>query len=176
MGAAFVQAPPKRTVLVIAFTAEEKGLLGSKQYVKRPTVPLKQIVADVNVEMIGRPAAAGPGAMWVTGYERSSFGPIFALAAAPAGVKTIPDPYAMMGFFRRSDNYSFAAEGIPAHTCSSYNPRAGRYYHQPNDHAADCDFANMAVVVHGIYLGARAIAMGDATPQWVEGDPLAKKG
>ena len=61
MGAAFVQHPPKRTVLVLAFTAEEKGLLGSKYFVKRPTVPLKQIVANVNVEMIGRPAAAGPG-------------------------------------------------------------------------------------------------------------------
>lgn len=175
MGAAFQKHPPKRTVLVLAFTAEELGLLGSKQFVQRPVVPLKQIVSVVNVEMVGRTAAQGPGQIWITGYTRSSFGPIFTLAAAPAGVTAIADPYAMMGFFARSDNYSFAREGIPAHTCSSYDARGGSYYHQVNDHAADCDFDNMATLVHGIYLGARMIASGAATPAWVDGDPLAAK-
>ena len=142
---------------------------------KHPVVPIKQIVADVNVEMIGRPAAGGPGQMWITGYPRSSFGAIFSQAAAEVGVQAVPDPYAIMGFFRRSDNYSMASKGIPAHTCSSYDPRGNQDYHKTSDSADKCDFKNMTKIVQGIYAGARVIAMGKATPEWTEGDPLAAK-
>ena len=175
MAQAFAMARPKRSILVIAFTAEEQGLLGSKAWVAAPTVPLASIVADFNIEMIGRHAAGGPGHLWITGYERSTLGALVAEAAKPHGVTAAADPYPAMGFFMRSDNYSLARHGIPAHSLSAFDPTTHHDYHQPGDHAEKCDFANMQTLVRGIYAAARRIADGDATPRWAEGDPLGAK-
>jgi Zn-dependent M28 family amino/carboxypeptidase len=76
---------PRRTIIFAAFTCEEAGTLGVRWYSQHPVRPLDQHVADIQVEMIGRPdtAAGGPGKAWLTGFERSTMGPMLAAAGLP---------------------------------------------------------------------------------------------
>lgn len=81
---------PRRSILFAAFTGEEAGLLGIRWYTQHPVVPMERHVADIQVEMIGRPdtAAGGPGKAWLTGFERSTMGPTL----AAAGIPVVADP------------------------------------------------------------------------------------
>ena len=135
---------PKRTILFAAYTGEESGILGGRWYAQHPIVPLEKHVADLEVEMIGRPdtAAGGPGKAWLTGYERSTMGPTL----AAAGLPVIADPRPAMSFFTRSDNIVFARLGIVAHTLSSYNMHAE--YHTVNDEVELVDFEHMTAMVN----------------------------
>src|SRR5262249_55959125 len=110
---------PKRTLVFLATTGEEGGLLGPRWYIAQPVVPLAEMVANMEIEMIGRPdsLAGGAGKGWLTGFDRSSMGPSF----KAAGLSIVADPRPDEQFFQRSDNIAFAMRGIPAHTLSSYN-------------------------------------------------------
>ncbi|NUP54342.1 MAG: M20/M25/M40 family metallo-hydrolase, partial [Gemmatimonadaceae bacterium] len=133
---------PKRTVLFVATTGEEVGLLGTRWFIAHPAVPLSQLTANLEIEMIGRPdsLAGGPGRAWLTGYERSTMGAMF----AAAGLPIVADRRLAQQFFTRSDNIAFAQMGIPAHTLSSYNMHED--YHHPSDDVAHVDFAHMTAV------------------------------
>lgn len=154
----------RRTLIFVAFTGEELGGLGTRWYLLHPTRPLDKTVANLNIEMIGRPdsLAGGPGRAWLTGYERSTMGD----GLAAAGIPIVPDPRPDQNFFRRSDNYAFALQGIPAHTLSSFNLHSD--YHRPSDEAALADPDHMAQVIEAT---ARAVRMlGDGpTPSWKPG-------
>src|SRR3954463_8153433 len=142
---------PKRTVLFVATTGEEVGLLGTRWFIAHPVVPLERLVANLEIEMIGRPdsLAGGPGRAWLTGYERSTMGPMF----AAAGLPIVADRRLDQQFFTRSDNIAFAQMGIPAHTLSSYNMHDD--YHRPSDDVAHVDFAHMTSVVRAAALATR---------------------
>jgi Zn-dependent M28 family amino/carboxypeptidase len=102
---------PKRSVLFLALTAEERGLLGSDVFARHPTVP-GALVADINMDM---PAALGPLADWVAfGAEHSTLGPIAARAAAAEGYALSPDPMPEEVVFVRSDQYMFVRQGVPS--------------------------------------------------------------
>jgi Zn-dependent M28 family amino/carboxypeptidase len=156
--------PGERTVLFLAFTGEEMGILGSRWYVQHPVFPLDQTVADLNVEMLGRPGPAyqGAGVGWITGFERSTLGPM--LVAAGLNVK--PDPFPDRGLFFGSDNIAFAMEGVPAHTLSSSDLHED--YHTPDDEVDRIDFESMTTVVNTLIDAVRVLADGEA-PHWVEG-------
>jgi len=156
--------PPRRTVVILLSTAEEFGLLGTFWYIENPVVPLDQTVANLQVEMIGRPddVAGGFGRGWLTGYERTTMGDQLAAAGSPI----VPDPRPEMNFFFRSDNVAFAIEGIPGHTLSSYNMHAD--YHQPSDEVDKVDFAHMTALVDAAVEAVRFLADGP-TPEWKEG-------
>jgi hypothetical protein len=126
--------------------------------------PLAKHVADIQVEMIGRPdtAAGGPGKAWLTGYERSTMGPTL----AAAGLPVIADPRPAQSFFTRSDNIVFARLGIVAHTLSSYNMHAE--YHTVNDEVEMVDFAHMTEMINLVAKSLVTIANGPAL-QWNEG-------
>src|SRR5436190_3861844 len=111
--------PPRRTVIFAATTGEEVGLLGTRWYLRHPVVPVAQMSANLEIEMIGRPdsLAGGPGRAWLTGFERSTMGETF----ARAGLPIVADRRLDQHFFERSDNIAFAREGVPAPTLSSYN-------------------------------------------------------
>ena len=147
---------PKRTIVFAAFTGEESGGFGVRWYADHPIVPLERHVADLQVEMIGRPdtAAGGPGKAELTGFERSTMGPT--LVAAGLAVK--PDPRPEQQFFLRSDNIVFARLGIVAHTLSSYGMHAD--YHTVNDEWERVDFPHMTEVVNLIARAVRTIADG----------------
>ncbi len=155
---------PKRTVVFIATTGEEEGTLGMEYYIAHPTFPLSRMVAEMEVEMIGRPdsLAGGTGKGWLTGYDRSTMG---ALLKA-AGIPIIADPYPQMHFFERSDNIVFAKMGIPAHTLSSYNLHND--YHTVVDDVDRIDFLHVTQVIRAGAMAARLLADGPV-PTWNPG-------
>jgi Zn-dependent M28 family amino/carboxypeptidase len=93
-------------------TAEEKGLLGSKYFAAHPTVPLKSIVADVNVDMFL--PIVPLKILKVEGIEESDLGSRAAAIAQSMGIKPIADPEPLRNAFIRSDQYSFIKKGVPA--------------------------------------------------------------
>jgi Zn-dependent M28 family amino/carboxypeptidase len=158
------KTPPKRTVVFMTTTGEEEGILGTEWFVKHPAYPLSKIVAEMEVEMIGRPdsLAGGAGKAWLTGYSRSTMGDMLKAANVPI----VADPYPQMNFFERSDNIVFARMGIPAHTLSSYNLHSD--YHSPADDVGRIDFPHVTAVIRAGAIAARILADGPA-PTWKEG-------
>lgn len=152
---------PRRSVLFVAFIGEENGMTGTRWYLRNPVRPLANTVADLQIEMIGRPdsLAGGQGKAWLTGYERSSMGEML----SAAGVALIADPRPEQNFFRRSDNFPFAQQGIPAHTLSSFGGHTD--YHQPSDEVGVMDFAHFAAVINATAKAVRVIGNG-AKPEW----------
>lgn len=159
--------PPARTVILLLTTAEEQGMLGTRWYVTNPVVPLERTVADLQIEMVGRPdeEAGGPGRAWLTGYPRSTIGP----RLSAAGLPVIDDPRPDQRFFQRSDNIAFACAGVPAHTLSSFGLHSD--YHGPGDEVERIDFAHMGQVVDAATHAVRLLANGER-PEWTaDGDP-----
>ena len=155
---------PKRTIVFAAFTGEESGTLGVRWYSQHPAFPLDKHVADIQVEMIGRPdtAAGGPGKAWLTGFERSTMGSTL----AAAGLPVIADPRPSQSFFTRSDNIVFARLGIVAHTLSSFGLH--KEYHTVDDEVELVDFAHMTEMVNLVARAVRTVADGPRL-QWNPG-------
>ncbi len=109
---ALAAAPPRRSTIFLAVTAEEKGLLGSRYYANRPTVPAASIAADVNMDMF---LPLYPLTRMVAyGADQSSLGAAAKSAADKAGIALAPDPAPDRNLFVRSDQYSFIRTGVPA--------------------------------------------------------------
>ncbi len=103
---------PKRSVLFVVVTGEEKGLLGSSYYANNPTVPGSKMVANVNLDM---PLILYPFADVIAfGSTHSSLGPIVKAAAGKIDIELSPDPLPEQALFTRSDHYSFVKAGIPS--------------------------------------------------------------
>ena len=103
---------PKRSIIFLAVTAEESGLLGSKRFAQDPTVPKDAIVANVNMDM---PVALYPLAGFTAfGAEHSTLGEVARRATEAEGLQLVPDRAPDEVLFVRSDQYSFVREGIPA--------------------------------------------------------------
>jgi hypothetical protein len=105
-------AKTARSILFVAVTGEEKGLLGSKFFAANPTVPAKSMVADINIDMF---LPLYPfRILTVYGLDESSLGADARAVGTAMGVKVQPDPDPARNFFTRSDQYSFILEGIPS--------------------------------------------------------------
>lgn len=169
---------PRRSILFLALTAEEKGLLGSAYFTRYPTVPKGSIVADVNLDM---PILTYPLVdLVVLGGERSSLGPAVAAAARAEGLGVVPDPEPEEMFFVRSDHYSFVRAGIPAVSIDTGPGGTGaaagrtflnRHYHQPSDQI-DLPFDWKSAVRFKRVAQATVLALADAEarPTWNRGD------
>ena len=155
---------PRRTVVFAAMTGEEIGLTGARWYVDHPIRPLTEMVANLEIEMIGRPdsLAGGPGKGWLTGYERSTMGD----QLAKQGIPLVPDPRPDQQFFMRSDNYALALRGVVAHTLSSFNLHTD--LHGVGDEAAKADAAHLAAVIDAAARAVRLLADGPK-PEWKPG-------
>jgi hypothetical protein len=169
---------PRRSILFVSLTAEEKGLIGSDYFAHFPVVPKGQIVADINMDM---PILTYPlEDLVVLGGERSSLGPVIAEAAAKEGLKVVPDPAPEEMFFVRSDHYSFVQGGIPAVSIDTGPGGAGaaaqkdflaNHYHKPSDQIdLPFDWNSAAKFLRVNYAVARALADADARPRWNKGD------
>jgi hypothetical protein len=155
---------PKRTILFAVFGSEEIGGFGNHAFLAHPPVPLTSIVANLEFEMIGRPdPAVPPGALWLTGFERSNLGP----ELAKHGANLVNDPHAPQHFFQRSDNYALAVQGIVAHTVSSYGLH--KDYHQPSDELSTIDFAHMTNAIASMVGPIRWLANSNWKPEWNPG-------
>ncbi len=169
---------PRRSILFVALTGEEQGLLGSDYLAANAPVPAGSIVADVNLDM---PILLSPLLdVVVHGGDRSSLGLVAEAAARDNGLTVAGDWEPEQGRFARSDQYSFASRGIPAISLKS-GPAGGSsdrqraftrdHYHMPSDDVTQpirWDAAPLfARLNHGI---ARRIADADARPRWNPGD------
>jgi Zn-dependent M28 family amino/carboxypeptidase len=155
---------PKRTIVFALFGSEESGGYGSRYFADRPVVPLTQIVANLEFEMIGRPdPKVAAHTLWLTGYERSNLGP----ALAKQGARLVQDPHPEQNFFTRSDNIQFARRGVIAHTVSSYGLH--KQYHQPSDELTLIDFPHMTESIQSMLAPIRWLSNSTFRPQWVPG-------
>ncbi|HVR43152.1 MAG TPA: M28 family metallopeptidase [Thermoanaerobaculia bacterium] len=176
-------SPPKRSVLFLAVTAEEKGLLGSDYFARFPTIERDRIVANVNMDMF---VMIHPlREVVVFGYEHSTLARHADAAAAHLGIRRIDDPKPDEASFVRSDQYSFVRQGIPAVALNegtdSGDPAVDgkkeierwllERYHTPQDDLrqpivweAGRDLARLGFLIGWL------VAEAPDTPRWNEGD------
>ncbi len=161
---ALAQGPaPRRSILFVCFSAEEKGLLGSAAFVERPPVPKEQIVANLNLEMLGRPEPGKQGKAWITGADLSDFAAIAGPAMQRAGVEIVEFPMAGR-LFAASDNYSFVKKGIVAHSISAGSLHAD--YHKPSDEVDLLDIPHMTNVIRALRHAVLDFANREERPAW----------
>ncbi|WP_240768658.1 M20/M25/M40 family metallo-hydrolase [Olivibacter sp. XZL3] len=160
------QEDNERTLIFAAFTGEESGGFGS-QYFSRQLDP-QDIVAMVNIEMIGKDSKFGPNSMYITGFEKSDFGNILQRNVKGTGFSFYADPYPEQNLFYRSDNATLAALGVPAHTVSTVQIDKDDYYHTVKDELKTLDIRNIVASINAIALGVRSIVAGKDTPTRLE--------
>ena len=155
---------PLRTVVFALWGSEEAGMIGSRYFLKNPTLELKSIVANLEFEMIARPdPKVAHDQLWLTGWERSDMGP----KLAEHGAHLVADPHPEENFFSRSDNYALAKEGIVAQTVSSYGLH--KDYHQPTDTLAKVDWQHLDSAIGSMISPMTWLANSDFAPKWNAG-------
>ncbi len=163
---------PKRSVVFMTFFGEEAGLLGSRYYGRHPIFPLKQTVADINLEQVGRTDSTEGSQVnraSLTGFDYSDLGPIFKRAGEVVGIQVYKHEQNSDAFFGRSDNQALADAGIPAHTlCVAFNFPD---YHRPGDHWEKIDFPNLARTTRMVALAVLEIANNAEAPKWNVDNP-----
>ena len=164
-GAIAAGKKPVRTVIFLLATGEEIGLLGTHAYLDRPAVPLEMTVANLNIEMIGRPdpMVGGAGQVWLTGFEKTDVG----RACVEKGIAVKPDPRPDQHFYERSDNYAFVMRKVIGQSFSTYNLHGD--YHRPSDEADTLDYAHMETCTRTILSAVRLVVDGESRPRWSEG-------
>ena len=170
--------PPKRPVLLVALTGEEKGLVGSDYFARHPLPAGGKAVANVNIDMPILTYAFTD--MFAFGADRSSLGPIVEGALKPMGIALTPDPDPAEGLFTRSDQYRFVQAGIPAVFLKTGFAGPGKaataafrgtHYHQPSDEITlPIDWNAAARFVDANVAIARGVADAPAMPTWNKDD------
>ncbi len=167
IGRSFVQRPGKRSVLVVFHGAEERGLLGSRYFADKPTVPRQSIVAVLNLEMIGRNAPDSAALLGSQSPHRNSMALVnMALAANQANTKFKLDdqwdrPDHPEGWYFRSDHLPYARLNVPA-ICFTTLLHAD--YHTPKDEPARIDYSKLTNVTRWAYLTGWAVANAPDRP------------
>ena len=152
----------ERSLLFVAFTAEEMGLLGSNYFGKQ--INSKNIIAGINIEMIGKESPFGPKTAWITGFDRSDFGRIIQQNLIGSDYKVFPDPYVNFNLFFRSDNASLAKLGVPSHTFSTSPMDKDLDYHKVSDEAKTLDLFTISETIKAIAAGVKSIISGADSP------------
>ncbi|HKQ56728.1 MAG TPA: M28 family metallopeptidase [Candidatus Eisenbacteria bacterium] len=187
---AFAALPqrPKRSLLFVAVTGEEKGLQGSDYFARFPTVPAERLVADINMDMFLM--LEHMPEVIVFGGEHSTLGASAERAARAVGLKPVPDPMPEEVIFVRSDQFSFVRQGIP----SAYPVLAGAnrvpagdsltvtqrwrrtIYHSPQDDMSQpMDFESGARFIRMQFLLGLEVANAATRPAWKRGDFFEQK-
>jgi Zn-dependent M28 family amino/carboxypeptidase len=170
------RARPRRSILFVAVTGEEKGLLGSRWFARAPTVPRRSIVADLNYDMA---LPLFPLRSIISlGSDESSLGADARAIGAQMGLPVAPDPFPERNSFIRSDQYSFIEEGVPALAFkfgfAAGTPEAAteaawrrNIYHSPQDDPSQQVFADDEIRLHDFIAAlALRVANADARPRW----------
>lgn len=176
MARALRSAKPKRTILFMCFYGEERGLVGARHYAANPIFPLKDTVANVNLEQIGRTDDdEGPrvSEFNITGFDYSTFASYFERAAQPFGVKAVMHPRLSSPYFFASDNAAFAGAGVIAHTISTAYSFPD--YHKVGDHWNKIDPVNMAKIVKAAAAGVWSLSNDSKIPEWNRKNERAKR-
>lgn len=156
----------ERTIIFVAFTAEEIGMFGSKYFSNN--IDPEKVVAMINIEMIGKDSKFGPNSLYITGYSASDLGKLMQENLKGSAFTFHPDPYTTQNLFYRSDNAVLAALGVPAHTFSTSQIDKDQYYHTVKDEVSTLDINNIKSSIEAIATGAIGIINGTQTPSRVE--------
>jgi Peptidase family M28 len=161
----------RRSVLFVCYGSEEAGGLGSTYLGEHSPVPLKDLVANLEFEMIGnQDPKMAKGVLLFTGWDRSNLGPMLKQHGALLG----PDPYPEQHFFERSDNYALALKGVVAHTAAGWGTPPT--YHQPDDDLAHLDLPFMTAAIQSLVEPVRWLADSDFIPAWnKDGQPKPRE-
>jgi len=168
------QADNKRTLMFSAFTAEEIGGFGSQYFSKQ--LNADDVVAMINIEMIGKPSKFGAGKVWMTGMERSNLGQLLNDNLKISNTEIYQDPYPEQGLFYRSDNATLARLGVPAHSFSSTQLDKDHHYHKVTDDLASLDLNSMHQVIESLSIATKGLVNGDLTPTRVDVSKVRAKG
>jgi hypothetical protein len=166
---------PKRSIVFMTFFGEELGLVGSRYYGKHPVFPIKDTVADINLEQIGRTDdSEGPrvNAANLTGFDYTSISSTLQRAGKKVGVQLVKHPVNSDRYFAQSDNQSLADAGVPAHTLSVAYEFPD--YHGKDDDWEKVDYENMARIDRMVALGLLDIANDRKAPAWTAVPNAAK--
>ncbi len=160
----------ERTLIFVAFTAEEIGGFGSRYFSKQMNPD--KVMAMFNIEMIGTESKWGTNSAYITGYEKSDMGKILQANLEGSKFHFEPDPYPKQNLFYRSDNATLAELGVPAHTISTSKmeeaPNNEPNYHKQSDEIGTLDMNNMAEIIKAIAISSKTIVNGKDTPARVE--------
>lgn len=177
------QPAPQRSILFLAVTAEERGLLGSEYYASNPLFPLSKTVSDLNIDAL---SAAGPSKdVTTSGDGKVDLQDLLVAKAKAHGRYFTPDPSPQAGHFYRSDHFPFAKRGVPAISVGSGEDlvkggkEAGQKaeedytanrYHQPADEwSADWDLSGQAQDIGLFYEIGADLANSKTWPEWQAG-------
>ncbi len=156
----------ERTLVFVAFTAEEIGGFGSRYFSKQMSPD--KVMAMFNIEMIGTESKWGTNSAYITGYEKSDMGKILQANLEGSKFHFEPDPYPKQNLFFRSDNATLAALGVPAHTISTTKmeeaPNNEPNYHKQSDEIGTLDMNNMSEIIKAIAISSKTIVSGKDTP------------
>lgn len=192
MAEAFSQLPnpPKRSILFLALTAEEQGLLGSRYYAENPVYPLNKTVAAINMD--GMNIWGRMKDVTIIGYGNSELDGYVFEAAKKQGRVVRPDPEPEKGYFYRSDHFSFAKQGVPAlyvdmgiehvehgkeWTLQQITRWTAEHYHKPSDEY-DPEWWDLSGLVDDVRLLFRVgyrLGNEDKFPNWREGNEFRAK-
>ena len=180
--------PPRRSILFMAVTGEEKGLLGSDYFASHPTVPAADIVAEINMDMFLTLFPVRDVVAFGAGH--SSLDAVVREAAGQMGLEVGPDPFPEQVLFVRSDQYSFVRKGVPAVMLSAGIHSAderidGRarllewlrtVYHSPQDDTKQpIDYEAAARIARVNFLVGDLVAEAPTRPVWKPGDFFGKQ-
>src|SRR5450432_2781062 len=167
----FALHPAKRSILFIAFTGEEMGLLGSKYFASHPPIALYKLIFNLNIDNGG---VNDTSLINVIGLGRTSADSDIEKACLAYGLTLKGDPAPEMNLFDRSDNVSLAAKGIPAPSygmgVKQVDESIMRYYHQLGDEIGNIDLRYVVKYMKSYILAAQFIADDPAQPHWIAGD------
>ncbi|HEX6224100.1 MAG TPA: M28 family peptidase [Chryseolinea sp.] len=173
----FAKNPPKRSILFLAVTGEEKGLLGSEWYSNHPLIPLKQTVLNYNCD------GAGYNDKTIAtqiDFNRTTVDATLKRACEAFGLQLKGDPAPEQNLYERSDNLNFAVKGIPAVDLApgvkSFDKELFKYYHQPADEVNSLDMTYIEKFHRFFVYGAYLIANAKERPTWVKGDKFEEAG
>lgn len=175
--------PPRRTILFLAVTAEEKGLLGAKYYANNPLYPLERTVANINMDGLNQWGRTSD--IISIGYGNTTLDDVLTEVASASGRTVKPDAEPEKGFFYRSDHFEFAKQGVPAldpDEGTDYIGKPAGYGQQKRDEYTERDYHKVsdevkpdwdlsgAVEDLAVYLqvGYR-VAQSDRYPEWKPG-------
>jgi Zn-dependent M28 family amino/carboxypeptidase len=182
----FASGPrPARSVVFLAVTLEESGLLGSKYYVAQPSFPLEKTVAVINFDALS--VGGRSRDIMITGKGSSELEDLLKIHADAQGRVLVEEDNPAGGYYFRSDHFNFAKAGVPALYAKAGNDlvdggvEAGnaaraeyaRRYHQPSDEIHDgWKLDGIVEDLEALYGVGNDLANGDAWPNWYEGNPF----
>jgi hypothetical protein len=160
---AALERRPARSIMFVMVSGEEKGLLGSLYFVEHPPVPVTQMIANINADMVGRNA---PDTVVAIGQDYSDLGATVQRIARrhpDLGLVVAPDLWPQEQLFFRSDQFSFLTKEVPA---LFFTTGLHEQYHQPSDQAHLIDNDKLARISRLIFLLGHEIAAAPQRPQW----------